>query len=258
MNPHPYRHDGTGWFDYQPLPPAHPTWLWWQTRDLADRAMLADLEEASGYSWRRVRAFREREEGGHEPPWLAFLAGCNPRYPEQALSMAVTLARQRIQQMEAGPTPLPDDSVGWPGLNPVATEVLTQLIAGAPQILHHGGLPYHQLRWTDAVRGRPGLPAGVAALVEHIDEESVTVQILNLDRWESRTVQLTGGGYGERPISGVSDLSTGGRAGETGPVRPVSGRLRVHLPPRTRIRLRLRVDRRGDLPRHQRLTSERV
>jgi hypothetical protein len=242
----PHRRNAAGWFDYQPLPPAYPTWLWWQTRDPADLAVLADLKRTSGYSWRRVREFRDREEGGHEAPWLTFLAGRNPRYPEEALSMAIALTRQRIQQMAAGP------SDGCQGLNPVVTEVLTQLIAGAPQMLHHGGLPYHQLRWTDAIRSRPGLPAGVAALVEYIDGTSVTVQILNLDHRESRTVELTGGTYGERPISGVTDLSTGGRASEDGPVRPAPGRLRVHLSPRTRIRLRLHTDRNGAVPRHQR------
>jgi hypothetical protein len=54
----PYRHDAHGWFDYQPLPPAYPAWLWWASRAPADQAVLADLAHRSGYDWR---------EGGGRP-----------------------------------------------------------------------------------------------------------------------------------------------------------------------------------------------
>jgi hypothetical protein len=243
----PYRHDAYGWFDYQPLPPAYPAWLWWATRAPADQAMLADLAHRSGYDWRRVRDFREKEEAGHEPPWLSFLAGDNPDYPERALAMAIGQVRRQRQLMEQRPTPPPDDDIHWwQRLNPVVTEVLTQLVAGAPQMLYNGGLPLAQLRWTDAVRGRPGLPDKVAVLVERLAESEVTVQVLNLHAEASRTVAVTGGGFGEHPIRQAL------RDGPDGPGIPVAGALRVHLPPRTRIRLRLRVERLGRTARHQR------
>ncbi|MEV4313467.1 hypothetical protein [Actinocrispum sp. NPDC049592] len=240
----PYRYDDTGWFDYQPLPPAYPAWLWWLTHDAADHALLHGLAVGSGYDWQQVRDFREKEEAGHEPPWLGFLAGTNPHYPENALTMAIGQVRRQMRLMEANPTPPPGDDIHWwQRLNPVVTEILTQLIAGAPQMLYNGGLPLTQLRWADAVRGRPGLPDGVAALVRTIGKSELTLELVNLHQL-SRTLTVTGGGYGEHPITAVT--------ADDGTEQPVTGRLRIHLPPRTRIRLRLRFTRRGQRARHQR------
>lgn len=249
----PYRHDDRGWFDYQPLPPAYPAWLWWLTGAADDRALLADLANRSGYDWRTVRDFREKEEAGHEPPWLRFLAGDNPDYPEQALSMALRQVRRQAELMTEHPTPPPGDDIHWwQRFNPVGTEVLTQLVSGAPQMLYNGGLPLTRLRWADADRGRPGLPAGVAALVEHLDGRHVTVQLVNLDA-SPHAVTVTGGGYGEHPITAVGRAASNGAAAES----PVDGGLRVDLQPTTRIRLRLRLARFGATARHQstRLTT---
>ena len=238
----PYRHDDTGWFDFQPLPPAYPAWLWWITRSVEDRRLLDDLAAESGYSWPRMRDFREKEEAGHEPPWLTYLIGDNPDFPEQALEMAIRQVRNRLRLMDERPTPPPDDNIHWwQELNPVVTEVLTQLIAGAPQMLYNGGLPYMQLRWADAQRHRPGLPDGVAVLVEQLDESVVTAQALNLGA-AAQSLHLTGGGYGEHPFTELT---------ADGVVTPVDGALLVHLPPHTRIRLRLRFKRFGQPPRHQ-------
>ena len=249
----PYRRDLDGWFDYQPLPPAFPAWLWWLTRAPGDRAVLDDLAERSGYDWRTVRLFREKEEGGHEPPWLSYLAGRNPDYPEQALAMALGQARARLDLMERHPTPPPGDDIHWwQGLNPVVTEILTQLVHGAPQMLYNGGLPLAQLRWDDPVRGRPGLPEGVAALVERLDGEQADVRVVNLSADTPRTVAVTGGGYGEHPITKAVRRPSGD---EYQPADAEGGALRIHLPPRTEISLRLHFTRLGRAPRHQRRTT---
>jgi hypothetical protein len=39
----------------------------------------------------------------------------------------------------------------------VVTEILTQLVAGAPQQLNNSGLPLARLRWADAARRGAGL-----------------------------------------------------------------------------------------------------
>ncbi|MCO8277764.1 hypothetical protein M1L60_45045 [Actinoplanes sp. TRM 88003] len=232
----PYRRDLDGWFDHQPLPPAYPAWLWWAGRDPADRQRLDDLAARSGYDWRRVRAFREKEEGGHEPPWLRYLAGDNPDYPVRALEMALDQVRTRLAAMADRPTPPPGDDIHWwQNLNPVVTEVLTQLIGGAPQQLYNGGLPLTLLRWTDAGRGRPGLPPDVAALVSTIDNDGLTVEVVNLSPGTEHDVVLTGGMYGEHTIG------------------PSDGHL--HLPPRTATTVRLTVDRFGALAHHQRRST---
>jgi hypothetical protein len=238
----PYRRDDRGWFDYQPLPPAYPAWLWWLTRGVEDRRLIERIAAGSGYDWQTVRDFREKEEAGHEPPWLMYLLGDNPDWPEEALDMAIRQARQRLRLMEEHPTPPLDDNIHWwQELNPVVTEVLTQLIAGAPQMLYNGGLPYMQLRWTDALRGRPGLPAGVAAMVEQLDDATVTVQVVNLVA-SRQLLRLTGGGYGEHPFTELT---------ADGVTMPVDESVLVELPARTRIRMRLRFKRFGRRPSHQ-------
>jgi hypothetical protein len=153
--------------------------------------------------------------------------------------MAIEQARRQADRMERHPTPPPDDDIHWwQGLNPVVTEVLTQLIAGAPQMLYNGGLPYAQIRWTDADRDRPGLPRGVAALVDHLGEAEVGVRVATLDS-VAHTVRLTGGTYGEHPF---------GLPGE----HPFDGPVELTLPPGTETRLRLPFTRLGRPARHQR------
>jgi hypothetical protein len=220
----PYRRDQDGWFDYQPLPPAYPAWLWWVTRD---RSGVDELAERSGYDWRTVRQFREKEEAGHEPPWLRFLAGDNPAYPEQALDLAIAQATERLARMEAQPTPPPGDDIHWwQGLNPVVTEVLTQQIGGAPQQLYNGGLPMTQLQWFSG--GRPGLPDDVAVLVTALGDRTATVEVVNLGL-VPKVVTVTGGGYGEHPIDGPSEFE---------------------LQPRSQTRLDLTFTRFGRTARH--------
>jgi hypothetical protein len=245
----PYRRDPSGWFDHQPLPPAYPAWLWWMTQAPADRDRLDDLAARSGYDWHLVRAFREKEEGGHEPPWLRYLAGHLPGYPEQALTMAIEQVRTRLAAMRSHPGPPPGDDIHWwQNLNPVVTEILTQQIAGAPQQLYNGALPLAQLRWADAARGRPGLPAGISALVEEITSDRVTVRVVNVDADRTSDLTVIGGGFGEHPIVAAA-------ADGAAPAAVLGGRLALRLPPTTSIRLRLTVDRFGRTAAHQRTTT---
>ena len=66
----------------------------------ADRDRHRRLRAASGYDWRTVRSFRSKEEAGHEEPWLAFLDGENPDYPERILAAAQAQVRHRLARME--------------------------------------------------------------------------------------------------------------------------------------------------------------
>jgi hypothetical protein len=65
-----------------------PVALWQYTADPADQARLDALRAASGYDWTSVRAFRDKEEAGHEEPWYAYLRGDNPGYPSAILAAA--------------------------------------------------------------------------------------------------------------------------------------------------------------------------
>jgi hypothetical protein len=199
----PYRHSDRGWFDWNPVQASVPLALWHHTADPADRARLDALRRASGYSWSKVRAFRDKEEAGHEEPWYAYLTGDAPDYPAAGLAAAHEQARRRLALMEqlAGEEVGEPDIHRWQDLNPVVTEVLTQLTWGGPQVIYSGGAVQARLRYYDADRRRPGLPPDVAALVSSIDPAATSVTLVNLSGTRTRTVVVQAGAFAEHDIA---------------------------------------------------------
>ena len=92
----PYRHSDSGWFDWQPMSPIHPLAVWNLSASSADYARIETVRRRSGYDWRRVVAFRGKEDAGHEEPWLRFLAGDNPTYPEAILQESYAQVCRRL------------------------------------------------------------------------------------------------------------------------------------------------------------------
>jgi hypothetical protein len=201
----PYRHSDSGWFDYNPMLASIPVALWHHSNDAADRQRLDKLREAAGYDWRTVRSFRSKEEAGHEEPWFTFLVGDNPGYPEKMLAAAQAQVRHRLARMRA----YRDVEVSeadihlWQQCNPVVTEALVQLTWGGPQVIYNGGLQQARVRYYDAARRRPGLPASVAALVSSIDPAATVVDLVNLDPEHDRTVIVQAGAFAEHTITAV-------------------------------------------------------
>jgi hypothetical protein len=198
----PYRHSDRGWFDWNPVQTSVPMALWHYTADPADRARIDALRRASGYPWQEVRPFRDKEEAGHEEPWYAYLAGDAPGYPAAALAAAHAQARRRLALMEqlAADEITEPDIHRWQDINPVVTEVLTQLTWGAPQVIYNGGVAQARLRYYDAARRRPGLPPDVVALVTSIDPGATRVTLVNLSGTRSRTVVVQAGAFAEHDI----------------------------------------------------------
>jgi hypothetical protein len=260
----PYRHSDRGWFDYNPLLLSVPTALWHHSASTADRERIERLRAASGYDWRTVRAFRSKEEAGHEEPWFAYLAGDDPGYPERILRAAQAQIRHRLVRMERhrGHDVPEADIHLWQQSNPVVTEALVQLTWGAPQVIYNGGLQQARVRYYDAQARRPGLPQSVAALVSRIDPDATVVDLINLDPLTGRSVVIQGGAFAEHTIrtarhtacadtSWIGDLYDYGHAPSTVTTTSthVSGPwLRVELPRSTRIRLTLRLDLRSRTP----------
>lgn len=204
----PHRFGPNGWFDYSPIPIDLPMWVWWISREEADRDRLAKIMASYPEDVTAVRPFRDKAESGHELPWLSYLEGNNPDYPEQALAMALGQVARRVALMnEDLPDPKTVHIHYWQGVNPVVTEVLSQLITGAPQVLYNGGLPLTTVSYEDADRNREGLPLDVAALVTDISGDTVTIELVNLSLTETHRVRVRPGRFGERDI--VSVRSTG-------------------------------------------------
>ncbi|GIH19505.1 hypothetical protein [Rugosimonospora africana] len=250
----PYKHNDSGWHTYKPMQMALPVALWQFSQDPGDTDRLTRLGYPSGPGWRDTQPVRGKEEAGHEQPWLAYLAGSNPAYPEQALHLALAVVAHRLARIRADPTdphtgPGADDLHHWQDLNPVVTEALSQLTCGAPQPLYNGGLWHARLRYHDPERGRPGLPPDVAALVDRIGPDRVSVQLVNLDPVRSRRVVVQAGAFAEHSFGTVTFDQAADAWPPSGPNVPLQPRRRpgaltvdgayvqVHLPPATSIRL---------------------
>ncbi|QUQ72474.1 hypothetical protein [Kutzneria sp. CA-103260] len=257
----PFRHGASGWFDFQPLPLVYPVWLWWLTSAPAD---VRRLESLARSDWSETKWFHDKEEQGHEAPWISYLLGRNPLYPEHALELALGQVDHRLALMRATPFGPPDDNIHWwQRLNPVVTEVLTQLTTGAPPALYNGGLALARVTYGDARRGRPGLPADVAALVSEADADGIRTTLVNLSPDDTREVVVQAGAFGEDRIDDVQFDVAADYPGDPGTYaiplpassvrsQPVGrARLVVELPPLTRVSLRLSITRRARTPAHR-------
>src|SRR5437763_10824948 len=100
------------------------------------------------YDWKMVITFRNKEDCGHEQPWLRFLAGENPAYPETILSESYGQVCRRLELIRQDQEDLTQVNIHhWQELNPVLTEALIQLTLGAPQVIYNGGLLLSRVRY---------------------------------------------------------------------------------------------------------------
>jgi hypothetical protein len=191
----PYRFSDSGWFDWHPMTLAYPTALWAVAGFDADRDRANRITAASDLDPGRVISTFTRDDNGHERPWLAFLSGHNPGYPEQILLVAHDQVRQRVDRIQRDDVDLEATDVDdWQLFNPVTVEALCQLTLGAPAPIYNGGLLYAPVFYDDPERQRPGLPPGVAALVRRVEHSNVELEFVNLDP-HPRRVLVRAGAY---------------------------------------------------------------
>jgi len=129
----PYKKGNRGWYAFQPIDRSLPASLWFLSLDLADWQRLEKLRLAStadwhtathspypnlGYAtlpepredcwncdvegladWNVVATIRNKEDRSHEGPWLRFLAGSNPDYPEKILTESFGQVAWKVDQI---------------------------------------------------------------------------------------------------------------------------------------------------------------
>ena len=172
-----------GWYEYRPQkfsPSAAALYYW-----TLDRSALELLEET--------------------PRWYRYLDGQDESYPEAALEADLELLRHKVELMRAD-TRSPDCSMSddMNDMNPGTTiSALTQLMLGGLPTGRDVHVLHARLRYFDPAQRRAGLPEHVAALVERMTEDEVTVRLVNLDPLNERTVIVQGGGYGEHQLTSV-------------------------------------------------------
>ena len=253
----PYRYGDAGWFDWQPLSPTYLAALWNLSQADEDWERIERVRQAEAYDWNDVICFHNKEDGGHEQPWLRYLAGDNPDYPERSLQASYQEMSRRVALVRE------ENEVGthinihrWQEVNPVSSETLIQQTLGAPQPIYNGGLLHCRLRYYDTGADRPGLPADVAALVEKLEAKRTVVRLVNLNPVDDRELVIQAGAYGEHSFGNLEySALTSEFPGKTSaytadPVTTESrtatagGRhLRVYLPAGTEICLDLATDR---------------
>jgi len=136
--------------------------------------------------------------------WITFLEGKNPTYPVEALQRDFVTIQKKVQGMRQDTTTpdtrLSDDPMPF---NPATVQTLIELMLGG--ILPRHGEPLHcRVRYFDPIKRRAGIPEGVAALVEQITEEDVTLTLVNINQIDSRTVVVQGGAYAEHQFVSVT------------------------------------------------------
>lgn len=262
----PYRFGRDGWFDYGPLQLDLPTWIWWWTRSDADRERAERAIAALPAGFDPVAPFRDKEEAGHEAGWLRFLAGDLPDYPERALQMALGQVARRVALMLADGTDADSAHLHfWQRVNPVVTEVLSQLVTGTPQTLYNGGLPFSAIDYADPDRARPGLPEDVAALVESLEPGRISLRLVNTSTTRSRRVRILPGRFSRDRIVSASLTAedSGTFPGNSGtytapPARRSTqtlqcpdGTLLVHLAPAHEAEIVVNTERGTSAPHHR-------
>ena len=176
-----------------------------------------------------------------EEPWIAFLQGKDPGYPERAMRSDFAHIRARLEAIRKDDTTddtrLADYLLG---LMPATTATLAQLTVGGYFARGRIWVLHSRLRYFDPARRRAGLPNDVAALVHNLSEDAVQVTLINLSQVEPRDVVVQAGGYAEHQFTHL-ETASGSRELDTDAIT-------VRLSPGAGQRLTLGVERYANRP----------
>jgi hypothetical protein len=215
---YPHMYGDEGWYHYQPEP-------------FSPGALQT-------YYWTMEEKYRKWVPQNR---WFDFLEGNDDSYPAESLKADFATLRQRMEKVaqdSATPdTRMSDDMHRFlPG---ITDNLIRQMLGGLPT--GREGYPLHcRLRYFDPARRRAGLPKDVAALVDSMTDDEVSVTLLNLDPSTEKTIIVQGGAYAEHQITQVQAAS-----GTT----PVDhSHFAVHLAPGSGERLVIKMKRFANKP----------
>jgi hypothetical protein len=140
-----------------------------------------------------------------ESSWLRFLAGDDSTYPERRLQADLNSIREVVAVMrrdETTPdTRLADDPLKY---NPARVDALRELMLGGIDSGKQSSILHSRVRYFDPDQRRAGVPADVAALVEGMGADDVTLCLVNVNQLEPRTVIVQAGAYAEHQFLSLS------------------------------------------------------
>lgn len=215
-DPRGYKHNGPpSWYQYGPrlfTDRLVEIYLWSMDRkDLERVAVPATFDVRGG----------GRSGGYGEPdrslPWLGYLDGKVPDFPERALQADLARVRARMEAIRNDRTTADSRLADYLlDFNPATTNTLAHLTLGAFMSPARIWTLHSRFRYFDPVKRRAGLPEDVAALVEKLGSDSATVTLVNTNPVEAREIAIQAGGYGEHRFDSVT---VGGKTVEvSGPV----------------------------------------
>ncbi len=180
---------------YQPAgPDENAGWYHWTTNLFTNR--LTEI-----YLWSMDRKDLERIP---KTDWIGFLEGQNPDYPEKALRADFEHIRHKMEEMRNDPTTPDTRLADWlMGINPATTDTLAKLML-AGYLTGNIWTLHSRVRYFDPIRRRSGPPEDVAALVEKLTADSVTLTLVNTGPVEPRTVIVQAGAYAEHQFTSVT------------------------------------------------------
>ncbi|MEW6754340.1 MAG: hypothetical protein AB1505_25650, partial [Candidatus Latescibacterota bacterium] len=201
----PYFHSDLGWSGHAPLAARYLAHLWTCSMDPGDLERIRRTRDHEGQDYARVHSLFTKHGGGHDAPWLAYLMGEYPTYPEEILRHNHAQVYQRLAYMrDDRQDPAAYGDWYLQVRNPLTVEGLVQLTLGGPLFQYNGGLLLVRLRYFDGEGRRPGLPPDVAALVTELADERAVVQLVNLSPVASRRVVVQAGAFAEHRFTTVA------------------------------------------------------
>lgn len=232
-----------GWYEFKEFSAyRYPLHLWYGSRSAEDRERLGAISPDRMDRILHVSA----NPGGKEPsnylPWVAYLEGEFPSYPQTILNANRKAVHEQLAEIRADdrhPSEYTEDYLRHK--NPVIAEGLLQLTMGAPKQIYYGGLLQAAVRHFDAENERPGLPSDVSVLVEKSTRNETQVTYINLGS-EHRSVITQGGAYGEHTFCM-------GRVDDGESRREINdSTIKVSLPSNTSLTIELSIDRFDNTP----------
>lgn len=234
----PNRHNDSGWYDFRPIREEYLIHLWYLSQDPDDYARLERMTHPE--TWNRLHYSKRKGDFGHSGSWLRFLQGDYPEYPEAILRATYAETLRRLEMVRNDTSdPKARNVHHWQQRNPVVLEGLVQTMLGGPNHIYHGGLLHCRLRYFDPEARRAGIPPDVAALVDELEPNRVSVWLVNVHPTEPRRVILQAGAFGEHRFREVSTANTPSEGTE-----PANGRwFEVRLRPGAMGHLNITMDR---------------
>ncbi|WNR42965.1 hypothetical protein [Paenibacillus roseipurpureus] len=214
----PHKHFDAGWTDYRVPRPTYPVFLWTISMAEEDAARVDRIPYNEIYSNIEIPIISggNRKTGkdtkhyiANTIPWYLFMRGRNTGYPEQILQQNLELIAKQLEKMRSPKgDPFswdwnhPNSIHQWQEYCPLYYEGLLQMTLGAPMHISHGGLQHARVRYYDSIVRRPGLPQDVAALVDALSDDNMTLTVINVSEFESREIIIQAGSFGEHQFTG--------------------------------------------------------